>query len=102
MLDHAQHLIATGPPEPATVRVGFEGAHQIAAAVARVVGTLAEYAPTALLGDREQSLRSELLADLRELHRYLSTGTLLLEPAVHGLQAATGVDLDNAPSATAG
>lgn len=79
LLDDAQHLICERPPEPAAVRVGIDGAHEVATALARMVGALAEQAPTAL--DDDHPSTNELLADLRALHRYLRTSALLLEPA---------------------
>lgn len=81
----AEHALTAATPTPAALHTVVDGAMQISAALATLVQTVRQQAPTAL-DHTSGPLLEELRADLRAMHGCLITGHKLLAPARDDLQ----------------
>ncbi len=91
-LDDARRLLAdavtalhTGTPDVGDVAAVIIGTHEVTIALGALVAAVMDH--TTILTDRHGSgISTEVLADLRALHGCLTTGALLLAPALDDLR----------------
>lgn len=81
------HRALDGTLDPRLAYAAVEGVHHLASAVAGLVGALMEQVPAmAAEYDTDPASARELVADLRAMHGCLTTGVLLLDPALEDLR----------------
>ncbi|GAB3377847.1 MULTISPECIES: hypothetical protein [Amycolatopsis] len=91
-LADAATALRTGSPGAAEVSAVITGTHEIATTLADLVQTLMDHTAT-LAKQHGPQVSNEIHADLRALHGCLTTGALLLAPALDDL-AGTGTNRD--------
>jgi hypothetical protein len=91
LLERVQHALTADRPAPHLVHGVVEGTHQLTTALSDLVTTLIDRAPTALAATdgADGHLAKELVADLRAMNGCLTTGALLLAPALDDLRGLT-------------
>ncbi|MCO1574589.1 hypothetical protein M8C13_02305 [Crossiella sp. SN42] len=87
-LTEAETALRAGTPDAGEVSAVVTGAHEVTSALASLVEAAMEHTPV-LAGTHGAEVSTEVLADLRAVHRCLTTGTLLLAPALDDLHLGT-------------
>jgi hypothetical protein len=94
LLADTETALRVGTPDADDVSAVVTGTHDLTTTLAGLVQALMDHMPT-LATTHGQDVSSEILADLRALHGCLTTGALLLAPALDDLHVTV-------PTATPG
>ena len=85
LLADTEAALRNGTPDAREVTAVVTGTHEVTTALAGLVQAVMDHTP-ALVDRHGPEVSTEVLADLRALHGCLSTGALLLAPALDDLR----------------